>query len=179
MKLEFRTSIPYPCTLACDRSRPNAQSVSNIRTRNRTLKVLRVVPGAAGHATRGSLVRKTPSAICSSEGCLRHQHSRLGSGFPRRARQSGIAAHYRGARLARNLQALFSMSCSASLARKFSRDAEELAHVAVFLSDLAVFVKRRRRLRIVTVRSCLCLEAAPIHASWIRSVQGARKPGPR
>ena len=35
------------------------------------------------------------------------------------------------------------------LARKFSRDAEELAHVAVFLSDLAVFVKPRRRLHIV------------------------------
>jgi putative PIN family toxin of toxin-antitoxin system len=35
------------------------------------------------------------------------------------------------------------------LARKFSRNAEELAHVAVFLSDLAVFVKPRRRLHIV------------------------------
>jgi len=35
------------------------------------------------------------------------------------------------------------------LARKFSRDAEELAHVAVFLSDLALFVKPRRRLRVV------------------------------
>jgi len=35
------------------------------------------------------------------------------------------------------------------LARKFSRDAEELAHVAVFLSDLSVFVKPRRRLRVV------------------------------
>ena len=35
------------------------------------------------------------------------------------------------------------------LARKFSRDAEELAHIAVFLSDLAVFVKPRRRLRVV------------------------------
>jgi len=35
------------------------------------------------------------------------------------------------------------------LARKFSRDAEELAHVAVFLSDLAVFVRPRRRLRVV------------------------------
>jgi len=35
------------------------------------------------------------------------------------------------------------------LARKFARDAEELAHVAVFLSGLAIFVKPRRRVRIV------------------------------
>jgi putative PIN family toxin of toxin-antitoxin system len=35
------------------------------------------------------------------------------------------------------------------LARKFSRDAEELAHIAVFLSDLSVVVKPRRRLRVV------------------------------
>jgi uncharacterized protein len=35
------------------------------------------------------------------------------------------------------------------LGRKFSRDAEELAHVAVFLSDLALTVKPRRRLRVV------------------------------
>jgi putative PIN family toxin of toxin-antitoxin system len=35
------------------------------------------------------------------------------------------------------------------LGRKFSRDAEELAHVAVFLSDLALFVKPRRRLQVV------------------------------
>jgi len=35
------------------------------------------------------------------------------------------------------------------LSRKFSRDAEELAHVAVFLSDLALFVRPRRRLRVV------------------------------
>lgn len=35
------------------------------------------------------------------------------------------------------------------LGRKFSRDAEELAHIAVFLSDLALFVKPRRRLRVV------------------------------
>jgi uncharacterized protein len=35
------------------------------------------------------------------------------------------------------------------LARKFSRDAEELAHVAVFVSDLALFVKPRRRLHVV------------------------------
>ena len=33
------------------------------------------------------------------------------------------------------------------LARKFSRDAEELAHVAVFLSDLALSVKPRRKLQ--------------------------------
>ena len=36
-----------------------------------------------------------------------------------------------------------------TLSRKFSRDAEELAHIAVFLSELAVFVKPRRRLRVV------------------------------
>ena len=36
-----------------------------------------------------------------------------------------------------------------TLGRKFSRDAEELAHIAVFLSELAVFVKPRRRLRVV------------------------------
>ena len=35
------------------------------------------------------------------------------------------------------------------LARKFSRDAEELAHVAVFLAGLALFVKPRRRLHVV------------------------------
>jgi putative PIN family toxin of toxin-antitoxin system len=35
------------------------------------------------------------------------------------------------------------------LAHKFSRDAEELAHVAVVLSGLARFVKPRRRLRVV------------------------------
>ena len=35
------------------------------------------------------------------------------------------------------------------LGAKFSRDAEELAHVAVFLSDLALTVKPRRRLRVV------------------------------
>jgi len=35
------------------------------------------------------------------------------------------------------------------LARKFSRDAEELAHVAVFLSDLALSVKPRRKLQVV------------------------------
>jgi uncharacterized protein len=35
------------------------------------------------------------------------------------------------------------------LGRKFSRDAEELAHVAVFLSDLAVTVTPRRRLRVL------------------------------
>ena len=35
------------------------------------------------------------------------------------------------------------------LGRKFSRDAEEIAHVAVFLSELAQFVKPRRRLRVV------------------------------
>jgi len=35
------------------------------------------------------------------------------------------------------------------LARKFSRDAEELAHVAVFLSELATFVKPGRRLKVL------------------------------
>ena len=35
------------------------------------------------------------------------------------------------------------------LARKFSRDAEELARVAVFLSTLATFVRPRRRLQVV------------------------------
>ena len=35
------------------------------------------------------------------------------------------------------------------LARKFSRDAEELAHAAVFLTALAVMAKPTRRLRVV------------------------------
>ncbi len=35
------------------------------------------------------------------------------------------------------------------LARKFARDAEELAHVAVFVTELAVIVAPRRRLRVV------------------------------
>jgi putative PIN family toxin of toxin-antitoxin system len=35
------------------------------------------------------------------------------------------------------------------LARKFSRDAEELAHVAVFLGELATTVKPGRRLKIL------------------------------
>jgi putative PIN family toxin of toxin-antitoxin system len=35
------------------------------------------------------------------------------------------------------------------LAKKFSRDAEELAHVAVFLSDLSIVVKPRRKLAIL------------------------------
>jgi putative PIN family toxin of toxin-antitoxin system len=35
------------------------------------------------------------------------------------------------------------------LARKFSRDAEELAHVAVFLSDLSVVVKPRRKFAVL------------------------------
>lgn len=35
------------------------------------------------------------------------------------------------------------------LGRKFARDAEELAHVAVFLSDLSVIVAPKRRLRVV------------------------------
>ena len=36
------------------------------------------------------------------------------------------------------------------LGRKFARDPEELAHVAVFVSELAIMVKPRQRLRIVT-----------------------------
>jgi uncharacterized protein len=35
------------------------------------------------------------------------------------------------------------------LARKFARDAEELAHIAVFVTELAVIVAPKRRLRIV------------------------------
>lgn len=35
------------------------------------------------------------------------------------------------------------------LARKFSRDTEELAHIAVLLSDLAHYVKPRRKLQVV------------------------------
>lgn len=35
------------------------------------------------------------------------------------------------------------------LDRKFARDAEELAHVAVFVSDLATVVAPKRRLRVV------------------------------
>ena len=35
------------------------------------------------------------------------------------------------------------------LGSKFSRDPEELAHVAVFLSELALTVKPRRRLQVV------------------------------
>lgn len=35
------------------------------------------------------------------------------------------------------------------LARKFARDAEELAHVAVFVTELALIVAPRRRLRVV------------------------------
>ena len=35
------------------------------------------------------------------------------------------------------------------LARKFARDAEELAHVAVFVTELAVVVAPKRRIRVV------------------------------
>jgi putative PIN family toxin of toxin-antitoxin system len=35
------------------------------------------------------------------------------------------------------------------LSRKFARDAEELAHVAVFVSELATVVTPKRRLRVV------------------------------
>ena len=35
------------------------------------------------------------------------------------------------------------------LSRKFARDAEELAHVAVFVAELAMVVAPRRRLRVV------------------------------
>lgn len=37
----------------------------------------------------------------------------------------------------------------ATLARKFSRNAEELAHLAVFISDIATIVRPRRRLAVV------------------------------
>ena len=36
------------------------------------------------------------------------------------------------------------------LGRKFARDAEELAHAAVFLSELGILVRPRRRLRVVS-----------------------------
>lgn len=36
-----------------------------------------------------------------------------------------------------------------ALGRKFARDAEELAHAAIFLSELATVVAPRRRLRVV------------------------------
>lgn len=35
------------------------------------------------------------------------------------------------------------------LARKFARDAEELAHVAVFVTELAIIVAPKKRLRVV------------------------------
>jgi len=35
------------------------------------------------------------------------------------------------------------------LARKFAREADELAHVAVFLSDLAVIVRPRRKIELL------------------------------
>lgn len=35
------------------------------------------------------------------------------------------------------------------LSRKFSRDAEELAHIAVFIADMGTLVKPRKRLQIV------------------------------
>ena len=35
------------------------------------------------------------------------------------------------------------------LARKFARDAEELAHIAVFLEEMATMVKASRRLRVL------------------------------
>jgi putative PIN family toxin of toxin-antitoxin system len=37
-----------------------------------------------------------------------------------------------------------------TLGRKFAREAEELAHVAVFLSELGTLVKPRRRLQVVS-----------------------------
>src|SRR5256885_956933 len=41
------------------------------------------------------------------------------------------------------------ISLPADLARKFSRDAEGLARVAVFISTIATFVSSRRRLHVV------------------------------
>lgn len=35
------------------------------------------------------------------------------------------------------------------LARKFARDTEELAHIAVFLLELSLFVKPRRKLKVL------------------------------
>ena len=43
------------------------------------------------------------------------------------------------------------------LARKFSRDAEELAHTAVFLTALAVMAKPTRRLRVVADDADNCI----------------------
>jgi len=54
------------------------------------------------------------------------------------------------------------------LARKFARDAEELAHVAVFLGELATMVAPRRRLRVVgdepDNRILECAQAGGAHA---------------
>jgi len=54
------------------------------------------------------------------------------------------------------------------LARKFERDGEELARVAVFLGDVATMVAPRRRLRVVgdepDNRILECAEAGRAHA---------------
>jgi len=54
------------------------------------------------------------------------------------------------------------------LARKFARDGEELARVAVFLGDVATMVAPRRRLRVVgdepDNRILECAEAGGAHA---------------
>jgi len=54
------------------------------------------------------------------------------------------------------------------LARKFARDAEELAHVAVFLCELAIMVAPKRRLRVVRDdpdnRILECARAGRAHA---------------
>jgi len=54
------------------------------------------------------------------------------------------------------------------LARKFARDAEELAHVAVFLCELAIMVAPKRRLRVAKDdpdnRILECAKAGRAHA---------------
>jgi putative PIN family toxin of toxin-antitoxin system len=54
------------------------------------------------------------------------------------------------------------------LARKFARDAEELAHVAVFLGELSTMVAPGRRLRVATDepdnRILECAQAGGAHA---------------
>jgi hypothetical protein len=86
-------------------------------------------PGTVGNPTRRPLATSPPA-----------QASAGNKGFP----QASVEEHD---------QLLISKPIRDELLRvlgsKFSRDAEELAHVAVFLSDLAVTVTPRRRLRVV------------------------------
>ena len=61
------------------------------------------------------------------------------------------------------------------LARKFSRDAEELAHVAVFLSDLSIPVKPRRKISVLAdepdnrILECAVTGGADVPAEGYRS----------